>query len=104
MWLIQCTDPGDATLTFRIAPGAIKTVGRIASVDFVVDAALVSRVHCRLEAGDDGMDVVDLQSTNGTFINDARVDRGRMVEGDRLRVGRVEFMVSRSPAASADRL
>lgn len=96
MWLIQNPETEEERFTFRLSPGAIKTIGRVAGVDFIVDAALVSRVHCRLEASDEAMAVVDLQSTNGTFINDARVDRGEVKAGDRLRVGRVEFTVSRS--------
>ena len=38
-------------------------------------------------------EVVDLSSTNGTYVNNARVDRARLNDGDRLRVGRVEFTV-----------
>jgi hypothetical protein len=30
----------------RLPPGAVKTVGRTARADFIVDAALVSRLHC----------------------------------------------------------
>ena len=96
MWVFQNVDAEAAPLIFRVSPGAIKTIGRAPSVDLVLDVALVSRVHCRLEAGDDGVDVVDLESTNGTFVNDARVARGRLTEGDRLRVGRVELTVTRS--------
>ena len=59
---------------FRLAPGAVKTVGRAPRADFILDAALVSRLHCRLSAEDDGLEVVDLSSTNGTFVNDKRVD------------------------------
>ena len=82
-------------MTFRLASGAIKTMGRAPRADFVVDAALVSRVHCRITAGRDGLDVEDLKSTNGTFVNDRRVDRGRLADGDRLRIGRVELTVTK---------
>ena len=82
-------------MTFRLTPGAIKTVGRAARADFVVDAALVSRLHCRLEANDEGIDVVDLKSTNGTYVNDKRIERARLSSGDRLRVGRVELTLQR---------
>ena len=92
MWILQSAadDDGDA-LTFRMPPGSIKTVGRAPRADFVVDAALVSRLHCRLTASDDSVDVVDLDSTNGTYINDQRVTTGCIKHGDRLRIGRVEF-------------
>ena len=95
MWILQspADDEGDS-FTFRMPPGSIKTVGRAPRADFVVDAALVSRLHCRLTASDEGVDVVDLDSTNGTYINDARVKTGCIKSGDRLRVGRVEFQVN----------
>jgi pSer/pThr/pTyr-binding forkhead associated (FHA) protein len=94
MWILQSAvdDDGDA-MTFRMAPGTIKTVGRAPRADFVVDAALVSRLHCRLTATGEALDVVDLDSTNGTYINDQRVKSGCIKSGDRLRVGRVEFRV-----------
>jgi len=90
MWILQ--SPGT---TFRLRPGTIKTVGRAPRADFIVDAALVSRLHCRLTAGDDDLEVVDLSSTNGTFVNDKRVKKARLSDGDRLRVGRVELKVDR---------
>jgi len=94
MWILQTTEP-DGSLTFRLLPGAIKTVGRAPRADFIVDAALVSRLHCRITAGDEALEVVDLKSTNGTFVNDKRVDRAVVKNGDRLRVGRVELKVER---------
>ena len=88
MWVLQ----GSET-TFRLGSGSIKTVGRAPRADFVVDAALVSRVHCRLTATDDRLEVVDLKSTNGTFVNGKRVQKAHLSAGDRLRVGRVELTV-----------
>ena len=95
MWILRSSDE-DGTLTFRLAPGAVKTVGRAPRADFIVDAALVSRVHCRITGSDDGLDVEDLGSTNGTFVNDQRVDKGRLAPGDRLRIGRVELTVEKT--------
>jgi pSer/pThr/pTyr-binding forkhead associated (FHA) protein len=93
MWVINTEQPVDSPFTFRILPGAIKTIGRAPRADFRVDAALVSRVHCRLTAMPDGtLEVHDLQSTNGTFVNGARVETGRLSPGDRLGIGRVEMV------------
>jgi pSer/pThr/pTyr-binding forkhead associated (FHA) protein len=39
--------------------------------------------------------VEDLQSTNGTWVNDERIGRLQLAAGDRLRVGRVELKVER---------
>ena len=95
MWVIS-TEEGAATpFTFRILPGNIKTVGRAPAADFIVEAPLVSRVHCRLSAGATELEVVDLDSTNGTYVNGQRVERAAMKAGDALGVGRVSFVVSR---------
>ena len=92
MWILQSApDPDGDTFTFRLEAGAIKTMGRAPGAEFVVDAPLVSRLHCRLTATAEGIDIVDLGSTNGTYINDQRVKSGCIKSGDRLRVGRVEF-------------
>jgi pSer/pThr/pTyr-binding forkhead associated (FHA) protein len=93
MWILQSEEPDNARLTFRLRPGAVKTVGRARRSDFVVDAALVSRLHCRLTATDHELEVVDLASTNGTFVNGKRVKAATLAAGDRLRVGRVELKV-----------
>jgi pSer/pThr/pTyr-binding forkhead associated (FHA) protein len=76
-------------------PGSTKTVGRATRADFIVDAPLVSRVHCRLSAGAAELEVVDLESTNGTFVNGERITRALMKQGDRLGVGRVEMTIER---------
>ena len=78
---------------FRIRAGGIKTIGRAKRADFIVDAALVSRLHCRVTAGATGLDVVDLDSTNGTFVNGERTPRATLRSGDRLGIGRVELTV-----------
>ena len=95
MWILQGSSADTEALTFRLRPGAVKTVGRAPRADFVVDAALVSRVHCRLTAAVDTVEVVDLSSTNGVFVNDKRVKKANLAEGDRLRIGRVELTVER---------
>ena len=94
MWILQADGQQKSAMTFRIRPGGVKTVGRTARADFIIDAALVSRLHCRLEADDERLNVVDLDSTNGTWVNGRRVERARLADGDRLRVGRIELTVS----------
>ncbi len=98
MWLLRTveTDDDDA-LTFRILPENMKTLGRAPTADFTIDRALVSRLHCRLINASDRLEVEDLDSTNGTFVNDQRVKRKVLVTGDTLRVGRVELTVTQEP-------
>lgn len=95
MWILKSCEPDDGSLMFRLRPGAIKTVGRAPRADFIVDAALVSRLHCRLTASADHLEVVDLSSTNGTFVNGKPIKKAALVAGDRLRVGRVELKVGK---------
>jgi pSer/pThr/pTyr-binding forkhead associated (FHA) protein len=94
MWVLKTAEGADPPFTFRILPGNIKTVGRAPRADFIVDAALVSRLHCRLVAGAAELEVVDLDSTNGTYVNGERTPRAILKNGDRLGVGRVELTVS----------
>jgi pSer/pThr/pTyr-binding forkhead associated (FHA) protein len=95
MWILKSCEPDDGSLMFRLRAGAIKTMGRAPRADFIVDAALVSRLHCRLTASADHLEVVDLSSTNGTFVNGKPIKKASLVAGDRLRVGRVELKVGK---------
>jgi pSer/pThr/pTyr-binding forkhead associated (FHA) protein len=94
MWILKTEEAADPALLFRILPGSIKTVGRATGADFIVDAALVSRVHCRLTAGATELEVIDLDSTNGTFVNGDRTARAILKTGDRLGVGRVDLIIN----------
>jgi pSer/pThr/pTyr-binding forkhead associated (FHA) protein len=96
MWILKTVADDTPERTFRILSGAVRTIGRSTGADFIVDAALVSRVHCRLAALPNGeLEVRDLESTNGTFLNGARVETARVSSGDRLKVGRVELVAVR---------
>ena len=96
MWILHTLESEAGPVTFRVSPGAVKTVGRAPRADFILEAALVSRLHCRLEAEGETLLVVDLDSTNGTYVNDKRVERARLASGDRLRIGRVELTVEKA--------
>jgi pSer/pThr/pTyr-binding forkhead associated (FHA) protein len=93
MWILRTVTEGLPEKTFRVLPGGVRTIGRAAGADFIVDAALVSRVHCRVTAlPDGGLEVRDLDSTNGTFVNGHRIETARLTSGDRIQVGRVELV------------
>jgi pSer/pThr/pTyr-binding forkhead associated (FHA) protein len=91
-WILTSTEP---EILLRIPAGATKTIGREARADFVVDAALVSRIHCRLASPDEEqLTVEDLGSTNGTLVNGERVDQSVLRTGDTLTIGRVTFTIT----------
>lgn len=101
MWILEtdANSPETGSYTFRLTPGAVKTLGRATRADFVVDAPLVSRFHCRFTVTGDGvLEIEDLKSTNGTLVNDERVTRLALKPGDRVRTGRVELRVARAPS------
>ncbi len=64
------------------------SVGREDDNDVVLDRANVSKHHLRLRRIDGTVEVVDLDSTNGTYVNGRRIDRPRAVRRpDRIYVG-----------------
>ncbi len=97
MWILRTLGDDRVTeRTFRLLPPSEKTIGRATGADFIVDAALVSRVHCRVKALPGGeLEVKDLDSTNGTFVNGTRITTARLASGDRLQVGRLEMIALR---------
>ena len=96
MWVLETTDDSTADrVTFRLPDGSVKTIGRSTGAELILDAALVSRLHCQLSAGGGALQVKDLDSTNGTFVNGKRITSAQLQPGDRLGVGRVELSVSR---------
>lgn len=95
MWTLQSVEPADAGFFFRLLPGTLKTMGRAPRADFVVDAALVSRVHCRFTLNQNNqLELEDLGSTNGTFVNGKKVTKATLNDGDKLTIGRVEFVAT----------
>jgi len=96
MWVLETERDSEQPFTFRLLPGSVKTMGRAPSADFMVDAAMVSRLHCRLSACVSELEVEDLDSTNGTYVNGRRIERGVLKDGDRLGVGRVMLTVSKA--------
>jgi pSer/pThr/pTyr-binding forkhead associated (FHA) protein len=103
VWILQSFEPAADSFSFQVPPHGSRTVGRAHEADVVLDAPLVSRLHCRLQSGTENggqagpLQVIDLGSTNGTYVNGQRVDRSELKDGDRLRIGRMEFTVSRQP-------
>ena len=96
MWILRTLTEGQPEKTFRILPGNVRTIGRATGADFIVDAALVSRVHCRVTALAGGeLEISDLESTNGTYVNGERIETARLAPGDKLQVGRVELIAMR---------
>ncbi len=72
--------------------GARLVIGRASSCDIILSDSSVSSEHARINHDATGWRVVNLLSTNGTFINDKRISSEPLHHGDRIRFGRVEFL------------
>jgi len=62
-------------------------IGRGREADIHINDNSVSRRHARIQPGADGFYAIDLQSTNGTFVNDTPASMYKLKDGDYLRVG-----------------
>ena len=76
----------------------LMTIGRMGGgADIQIDDTEVSRLHCSIEVRRDAIVLQDLRSTNGTFINDARVFSARIEPASRIRVGKTVMRIDRLP-------
>lgn len=80
-------------------------VGRSQKCGLQIASSAVSRRHCEIRVSDDAVSVIDLGSSNGTFIDSLRLPPGEetaLPSGARLNVGGVRFIVQYAGAKSAD--
>jgi pSer/pThr/pTyr-binding forkhead associated (FHA) protein len=82
-----------AGLTFVLGEGNT-TAGRHPESDIFLNDVTVSRHHCRFVLNGDELRVEDSGSTNGTYVNEARVDAASLAAGDEVLVGRFHFVVA----------
>ncbi|MGH8107167.1 MAG: FHA domain-containing protein [Arenimonas sp.] len=68
-------------------------IGRAAECDISVPADEISRRHALVKPTPDGLSVEDLGSSNGTYINNKRVQHGFLNPGDELRLDAVRFIL-----------
>jgi pSer/pThr/pTyr-binding forkhead associated (FHA) protein len=83
-------------------------IGRGENCQLRVPLASVSRQHCRISVAGERIFVRDLESANGTYVNNDRVKEAELAAGDRLNVGPVRFTllvdgVSERPVSAEDK-
>lgn len=84
-------------MTFLLREGNT-TVGRHPESDIFLNDVTVSRHHCRFVTTVDTLTVEDSGSTNGTYVNQDRVDSAVLAAGDEVLVGRFHFVVAHGDA------
>jgi pSer/pThr/pTyr-binding forkhead associated (FHA) protein len=91
--LVQTAGPG-AERTFRVLPLQRAVIGRSDTSTICVDDGDVSRRHALIEHQDGEPRLIDLASTNGTFVNGQRNDEMELASGDLIQIGTAVFEVS----------
>ena len=74
------------------------TIGRSTEADLILAEPSVSRKHCQIRTGPDGLELVDLSSLNGTWVNDRRVTRIRLTGRTEFQVGPYRLRFEPAPA------
>jgi pSer/pThr/pTyr-binding forkhead associated (FHA) protein len=72
---------------YPLGEGQEIVVGRSSELDMVLVEEMVSRKHARIALSGGVISIEDLGSTNGTFVNGEKVERGTLKEGDRVLIG-----------------
>ncbi len=99
--------PPDQELTLKVLEGAEKgtvypikkpriTIGR-ENADISIDDRSTSRIHCALEVSAKGVLLRDLDSTNGTLVNNVPVEMVELTGGSTFRVGSHLFQLEITP-------
>jgi adenylate cyclase len=92
----------DTSHIFELSGTAPRVVGRAPTSDLAIVDPTISRRHAELQLDDTGdVQVRDLGSSNGTFVNGIRVESARLVPGDLVSFGKVGFRLQHIPAPSA---
>ena len=66
-------------------------IGRSSKVDIQVDEDSISRSHAVIDNFGESVSVRDLESTNGTYVNDVPIREKRLIDGDQIKIGRTIF-------------
>ncbi len=77
-------------------------IGRETAATLCVADASISRRHSQIDRENDQFVILDLDSLNGTFINDVPVKRRVLQHGDRVRIGDSQFLFLMSDSAAAE--
>lgn len=79
-------------------------IGRNPEHGVFIDHHSISRTHCRLMlSGQETLMIKDLNSTNGVYVDDARVTQSELQTGKPFQIGALTFHIDVEPDPSSDR-
>src|SRR5262245_8148201 len=88
--LVALTGPLKGTTVPLAKPETI--IGREPSNEVAINDPLVSRRHCAIRCRDEEIQVADLESLNGTFVNGVPTRQKVLEHGDRIKIGGTQFL------------
>ena len=87
--------------TVALNTGQTIALGRLKDCEVVVDDEAASRRHCTITARENLCVMADLQSANGTFVNERRIATTELEKGDKIRIGSTVIELLDSAAAGS---
>ncbi len=87
---------------YPLGRGDSLTIGRRKDNDIVIDNLAVSGHHARIDGVGDAFILVDLQSKNGTFVNERMVASHRLKHRDVISIGKHQILFSLEQAPAAE--
>ena len=88
-WVVALNGPQKGQ-DFRLVSGK-NVLGTAADSEIVLTDQYMSARHAVIRHEDGNFVLVDLDSTNGTFVNDARISKEELIDNDRVRVGKTDL-------------
>lgn len=89
-WLVAAAGPHRGRMQ-QVSAGRV-TVGAAPDCDLVLDEPHVSEHHASIRIREQDFVITDLDSTNGTFVNDHAIGQQALADGDRIRFGASEWV------------
>ncbi len=100
MYSITVSEKGGQQSTYDFNKGEV-TIGRMKGNDIVLPKGNVSKRHSRIFAQDDGFKIIDLDSTNGTYVNGRKITGEQPITiNDKIYIGDFILQVESEAAAS----
>ena len=78
------------------------TIGRTANNDIPIDNLAISGHHATVYVTASGPELVDMNSTNGTIVNDKKIERHHLQDGDIITIGKHQLLYFKDMAPSAE--
>ena len=99
LFVIQGPDRGRR---YELAEVSV-TIGRESSNGIQLHDTEASRRHVELRKNESSYELVDLESSNGTFVNNARIEQQLLQNGDRVEIGRTRMIFTASDAVETEK-